>query len=305
VTERPFRFGLQVFNATSRSEWQDQARQAEDLGLDTILVPDHVLTGVFAPIVALDAMASVTSRLRVGTFVLNNDFRHPALVARDAATLDLLTDGRFELGIGAGHAAPEYAELGLDFDHAARRVDRLEESVQILRRLFDGQSVTVDGEHYQLRDHQLFPQRRPALLVGGNGTRVLELAAREADIVGFTGLGRTRADGQHHDVEWRVDQIDAKVRRVRVEAGERFDSLELNALVQQIEITDDRSSVIEATAHRVGADVDVMLAAPYMLIGTVDEVVEQIHDARTRWGLSYFVTRAIEPTAQIIAALRS
>ena len=132
---------------------------------------------------------------------------------------------------------------------------------------------------------------------------MLQLAAREADIVGFTGLGRTRPDGQRHDVEWGVDQIDAKVRLVRAEAGERFSRLELNALVQEVEITGDRRSVIEATAHRVGADVDVMLAAPYLLIGTVGEIVEQIHHARTRWGFTYFVTRAIQPTARIIAEL--
>jgi probable F420-dependent oxidoreductase len=132
VGERPFRFGLQVFAGESRSAWQDQARRAEDLGFDTILVPDHVLDGLFPPLVALDAMAAVTSLLHVGTFVLNNDFRHPALVARDAATLDLLSDGRFELGIGAGHAAPEYAALGLPFERGGHRVGRLEESVRIL-----------------------------------------------------------------------------------------------------------------------------------------------------------------------------
>ncbi len=303
MTQRSFRFGLQVFNAESRSGWQEQARQAEQAGFDTILVPDHVLGGVFPPIVALDAMASATSRLRVGTFVLNNDFRHPAFVARDAATLDLLTDGRFELGVGAGHAQPEYAELGLTFDSAERRVDRLEEAVGILRDLFDGHTVTVDGTHYQLRDHRLFPERRPILLVGGNGDRVLRLAATQADIVGFTGLGRTRADGQQHDMEWAIDQIDAKVALVRAAAGDRLDLLELNVLVQQIEITEDRRTVAEEAARRVGGDPEVMLDAPYMLVGTVEEIVEQIQNARKRWGFTYFVTRSMGPTERIIAAI--
>ncbi|HXY94294.1 MAG TPA: TIGR03621 family F420-dependent LLM class oxidoreductase [Acidimicrobiia bacterium] len=303
MASRSFRFGLQVFSGESRSAWRDLARRAEDAGFSTILVPDHVVDGLFSPLVALDTMASATSQLRVGTFVLNNDFRHPALVARDAATLDLLTDGRLELGIGAGHAAPEYAELGLVFDPAARRVARLGEAARILRELFDGRAVTVDGEHYRLQNHRLFPQRRPALLVGGNGDRVLGIAAEEADIVGFTGLGRTRADGQHHDLEWSDDQIDAKVALVRACAGKRLDDLELNLLVQQITITEDRRAAVEQTAARVDGDPEVMLAAPYMLVGTVDEIVEQIHEARDRWGFTYFVTRSLDPTARVIDAI--
>jgi probable F420-dependent oxidoreductase len=156
-----FRFGLQIFAASSRSEWQDHARRAEDRGFDTILVPDHVSAGLFSPMVALSALAEVTSTLRVGTFVLNTDFRHPALLAREAATLDLLTDGRLELGIGAGHAAPKYHEIGLGFDRAAVRVDRLEESVALLRRLFDCETVTVDGSHYRVHEHQIFPEHAP------------------------------------------------------------------------------------------------------------------------------------------------
>lgn len=304
MSAHSFRFGLQVFSAPSRAAWQEQGRRAEDVGFDVIVVPDHVAVGLFSPLVALDAIADVTSRLRVGTLVLNNDLRHPALLAREAATLDFLSEGRLELGVGAGHAAPEYTEVGLAFDRASVRVERLEESVRILRRLFAGETVTVEGNHYELRDHELFPPRRPTLLVGGNGDRALRLAAAEANIVGFTGLGRTRADGQHHDVEWAAHQIDAKVALVRDAAGERFDRLELNVLVQQIEITNDRRGVIEATAARVGADPEVMLGAPYLLVGTIDEITQQLHEARERWGFSYFVTRSAEPTARIIEALR-
>jgi probable F420-dependent oxidoreductase len=283
---------------------RDQARRAEDAGFDTIVAPDHVVDGLLPPLIALDAMASATSRLHVGTLVVNNDFRHPALVARDAATLDLLTDGRFELGIGAGHAAPEYAEIGLPFDPPARRVARLEESVRILCELFDGETVSFEGAHYQLQNHQLFPQRRPTLLVGGNGDRVLRLAATHADIVGFTGLGRTRTDGQRHDVEWSTDEVDAKVALVRAAAGERLDHLEFNVLIQQVTVTENRAGEIETTASRVGADPDVLLSAPYLLVGTVEQIVEQILRARDRWGFTYFVTRALEPTATIIDALR-
>jgi len=302
---RPFRFGLQVFGAQSRGEWQDQARRAEALGFDAIVVPDHVLTpGPFAPLAALDALAEVTSRIRIGTLVLNNDFRHPALVAREAATLDLLCDGRFELGIGAGHAEPEYAEIAIPFDRAATRVERLEESVRILRRLFDGETVTTGGAHYTLRSHQVFPKRRVHLLVGGNGDRVLQIAATYADTVGFTGLGRTLADGQRHETKWRLEDIDAKVESVRRAAGDRVADLEFNVLVQEVHITDDRDDVIEEIARRVDADPEVLRTAPFVLIGSREQIVEQLYEARRRWGFSYFVTRNPEASATIIESIR-
>lgn len=303
---RPFRFGLQVFGAQSRGEWQDHARRAEALGFDAIVVPDHVLTpGPLSPIAALDALAEVTTRISIGTLVLNNDLRHPALVARDAATLDLLSDGRFELGIGAGHAEPEYTEIGIPFEPAAVRVARLEESARILRQLFDGNAVTAGGPHYTLRDHALFPSRRVRLLVGGNGDRVLRIAAEYADIVGFTGLGRTLADGQRHEAKWSVEDIDAKVARVRRAAGARLADVEFNVLVQEVRITENRDVAIDEIARRVDADPEVLQTAPFVLVGTPVQIVEQLHAARERWGFSYFVTRTPDATATIIEAFRS
>ena len=298
---RPFRFGLQVGRAVSASEWRDAARRAEDIGFSSILVPDHVAEDLLSPMVALATMAEATTTLRVGTFVLNNDFRHPALLAREAATIDLLTDGRLELGIGAGHAAPEYAEIGLRFDRASVRVTRLEESARLLRRLFDGEEVTAAGTHYSVHAHRLAPARRPCLMVGGNGDRVLRVGAEVADIVGFTGLGSTLADGQRHDIQWAPEQIDAKVAIVRSAAGARLDDIELNALVQYVEITSDRVTAAERVAERL--DARELLDAPYMLIGTVAEIVEQLHAARERWGFTYFVTRDAKQTAPLIAAL--
>jgi probable F420-dependent oxidoreductase len=300
---KPFRFGLQVARAQSRREWRDGAHRAEDHGFSTILVPDHIADELLSPMVALATMAEATERLRVGTFVLNNDFRHPALLAREAATVDLLTDGRLELGLGAGHSAPEYAEIGLPFDRAGVRVSRLEESARLLRRLFDGETVTVEGTHYRVTAHRLAPVRRPQLLIGGNGDRVLELGGAVADIVGVTGLGRTQADGQTHAIEWHPAQIDAKIARVHAGAGTRIDNVELNALVQYIEITENRRASVEGFASRIDVDPEVLLDAPYLLVGTIDEIVEQLHRARERWGFSYFVTRDAAQTAPIIAAL--
>lgn len=303
MTARPFRFGLQVAQAESRRAWKEQARRAEDVGFDTVVIGDHIEQAL-SPMVALATMAEATEKLRVGTLTLNNDFRHPALLAREAATIDLLTDGRLELGLGAGHSAPEYAEIGLGFDRAGVRVARLEESARLLRRLFDGDEVTFDGAYYHVVAHRLSPLRRLRFLIGGNGDRVLQLAASVADIVGFTGLGRTLPDGQNHAIEWETQQIDAKVALVRAAAGNRFDELELNALVQYVEITDDRRTGAQRVANRLEIDTEVLLGSPYMLIGTVAEIVEQLHRARERWGFSYFVTRDAEQTGPIIAALR-
>jgi probable F420-dependent oxidoreductase len=303
MSARPFRFGLQVANAPSRRAWQEAAKHAEDVGFDVVLVPDHV-GELLSPMVALATMAEATTHLHVGTFVLNNDFRHPALLAREAATVDLLTDGRLELGLGAGHAAPEYAEIGLPFDPAPVRVARLEEAARLLRRLFDGDEVTVDGSYSRVEHHRLYPVRRPQLLIGGNGDRVLRIGAEVADIVGFTGLGRTRPDGQRHDTEWAPAQIDAKVAVLRAAAGDRLPELELNALVQYVAITNERRASAARVAARLEVDPDELLDTPYMLIGTVGEIVDQLHRARDRFGFSYFVTRDAEQTAPIIAALR-
>src|SRR5438132_6058089 len=190
---RSFRFGVSVRRAASRAEWQEQARRAEALGYSTFLVADH-LAEVVPPLLPLVSAADATTTLRVGTFVLNNDFRHPALVAREAATLDLLTDGRFELGLGAGHMQSEYDQIGLPFDAAGTRVERLAESVAVVKALLAGDEVTHAGLHYHLDGHRCFPPgpRRVPILIGGNGRRLLELAAREADIVGFTGFSHRR-----------------------------------------------------------------------------------------------------------------
>jgi probable F420-dependent oxidoreductase len=264
-----------------------------------------VTDGVLSPLTTLANIAAHTERVRIGTLVCNNDFRHPAVLAREAATLDLLSGGRLELGIGAGHAAPEYDEIGLPFDPPAVRVERLEEAVGLLCRLFDGERVAHAGAHYRLHDHALWPPRRPRLLVGGNGDRVLRLAAEHADIAGFTGLGRTLADGQHHEPEWDPVQIDAKVATFRNAAGDRAPDIECNALVQHIEITDDRNAAATRIGNRLGTDPEVLLSAPYLLLGTVDEIVPQLVAARARWGFSYFVTRDAVATAPVIAAARA
>jgi probable F420-dependent oxidoreductase len=298
---RSFRFGVSSKGAVDAAAWRALARRAEQLGYSTLVVADH-LAEMFPPLVALAAASEATTELRLGTFVVNNDFRHPARLARDAATLDLLTGGRFELGMGAGHMKSEYDEIGLRFDPGGVRVDRLVESVGILRALLAGDEVTHRGTHYQLDAHRCFPV--PAgpvpLLIGGNGTRVLQLAAARADIVGFTGFGH-RADAAdvrltHFTAPGLADRVEV----VRREAGDRFDDLELNLLVQAVVVTDDRRAAAERMRTRVGGlPIDAVLDSPFLLLGSVEQITEQVQGLRERFGVSYLVV--FEPAMHELA----
>jgi probable F420-dependent oxidoreductase len=290
----PFRFGVNVRDAPSRAAWQDKARKAEDLAYSTLLVPDH-LAAMLATIPAVMSAAAATKRLRVGTNVLNNDLRHPVLLAREAATMDLLTDGRLDLGLGAGYMRIEYEQAGLRFDRGRIRVDRLAEAIVIIKGLLGGAEVNFSGQHYRVTGHRIHPlpvQRpHPPIVVGGNGPRLLALAAREADIVNLTGITFTRGGTVPDMSGWRAAAIDERMRVVREAAGARFDHLELSAQVQRVIVTDRRREAAEELRKSwKELSVDEILEAPYALIGSVDEMVESLHVRRERWGLSYFVT---------------
>ena len=296
TTLRPFRFSLQAVQAGSRAEWVELARRAEDSGFDLLVTADH-LGGSMAPLVALATAAEATRSLRIGTMVLNNDFHHPVLLARDIATLDLLSDGRAEVGLGAGHARPEYNSAGIAFDLPGHRVARLEEAVQVLRRLLDGESVTHHGEHYQLKDARCDPrpvQPHVPLLVGGGGRRVHCIAARHADAVGFTGLGRILEDGQRHEpTGFPPTQVDAQVAAACAASGDRWSHLELQVLVQSVVVTNDASGAVERVRSRLpNLSFEEILTTPYLMIGTVDSLVERLVEQRQRWGFSHYTVRS-------------
>src|ERR1700760_1390471 len=224
VELKPFRFGVNARGAQSRAEWIEKARKIEALGYATLTVPDH-LVDLPAPMPALISAAEATKTLRVGTTVLNNDLRHPALVAREAATIDLLTDGRFQLGLGAGSIRSEYDEAGLPFDPGATRVARLAEAVAIIKGLLKGEQVTLAGQHYRVTGHRIAPlpiqQPGPPIFIGGNGRKLLTLAAREADIVGFSGLTFRNGGAVPPDLSgWRVSGLDERVRLVLAAASD-------------------------------------------------------------------------------------
>lgn len=304
---RSFRFAFQV-GGDHADDPAATARRAEELGFDVVSVPDHVGSGAPAPLVTLATMAAATSTIRVGTLVLNHDMRNPVQLAWEVATLDRLSGGRVELGLGAGHTPREYAATGIPLDPPAARKARLMDGVEVLRDLLDGREVTVQGEHFDLQQARIEPaaQQRLPILVGGNGRRLLTHAGAHADIVGLQGIGRTLSDGYSHAVRWDPDWLTEQVEQVRAGAGDRFDEVELNALVQVVEITDDRAAALaDICADVEGLSVEHAAAVPYLLVGTVDEIVAQLHAARDRWGVSYFSVRALDDFAPVLWAVRA
>lgn len=292
---KPFRFGVNVWNAKSRADWVETARKIEALGYATLTLPDH-LTDLIAPIPAMVSAAEATTTLRVGSNVLNNDLRHPVLVAREAAAVDLLSDGRLQLGLGAGSIRSEYDQAGMNFERGGVRVARLAEAVTIIKGLLKGEQVTFAGRYYRVTGHTLSPlpiQRpHPPLLIGGNGSRLLTLAAQEADIVGLSGLTFRSGGAAPPDLSgWKTASVDERVKLVREAAGEeRYARIELNALVQRVVVTDHRRRTAEELTSRwPQLTPDEILQSPYVLIGTVDQLVEDLQARRARWGISYYV----------------
>ena len=308
MTDRPFRFGVSATAIPAdRAAWQDQARRYEDLGFDVLLLADH-LGVMLPPLVPLVSAADATERLRLGTFVLNNDFWHPSLLARDAAATDLLTGGRLELGLGAGHAQGEYESSGLTYDRPGVRVERLAEAVPLLRRLLDGETVDHDGPHYTLRAAATgiaTAQHRVPLLVGGNGDRLLALAARHADIVGLVGF--TSGTGQvHTDLShFTWAGLAERIAHVRRHTGDRADAIELNILVQQV-ATGDRRAAADRLAAQIGQPAELFLDSPFVMLGSPDDLAA--HVARLRdAGVTYvvaFAERGAADLAPVIARQR-
>ena len=307
---RPFRFGFQL-SGEHAADPVTAARHAEELGFDIVLVSDHVGPGL-APMTTLAAIASGTERIRLGTFVLNNDMRNPVQLAWEAVSLDRLSGGRFELGLGAGHTPQEYTATGIPLDPPAVRKTRLVESLQVVRPLLSRSRELVAHAGTQ-QVHENDPARagvdvgepvqdRIPLLVGGNGARLLGAAGEIADIIGLQGLGRTLEDGHRHEVNWTAAHVDDQIAQVRAGAGDRFDELEFNALVQVFSITDDRDRGLREIADpRPNLSIDDASVVPYLMIGSIDEIVAHIHACRDRWGITYFVVRALDEFAPVLA----
>ena len=286
-TRHSFRFGTGLFPASSRDQLLSLARKVEDLGYDIGVVPDH-FESYLATSLSLLAVAETTRRLRIGSFVFDNDFRHPALLAKEVATLDQLSGGRFELGLGAGWKAVEYASTGIPFDPPGVRVSKLTESVHIIKRLLAGEKVTFDGIYYTLADLENFPlpvqTPHPPLLIGGGGKRVLSLAAREANIVGLL----VRSSGGKLDItDCSTAATNQRIQWIREAAGERFDSLELNTLVFNVIVTDHRQQAADQLGRERGLAAEHVLDSTHFLVGTIEQISEDIQRWREQFGISY------------------
>lgn len=302
---RPFRFGFQS-TSDDLAEVARTARAAEAAGFDVFQVGDHVGADL-SPFVALAAAAATTSTIRIGTLVLNNDLRHPVAVAQEVATLDRVSDGRVELGLGAGHSFPEYAAIGMTFDPPAVRKARLAEAIEILRPLLQGRKVDYTGTHYQVAAAQtLRPvQTRLPLLVGVNGPAALAHAARHADTVALTMLGRTLEDGQHHEMRWEAERLDATIGHIRTAASDRWSQLELHALVQGVVVTETRQRSAEDLGDLLSTPTSDVLATPFLCVGTHEEMAHHLLACRARWGINYFTVRDIDGFAPVMTLLRS
>jgi probable F420-dependent oxidoreductase len=307
---RKFRFGIQISSAPTAEAWAGLARQTEDLGFDTLFVPDH-FEDQLAPAPAMMAAADATTDLKVGCLVYDNDYRHPVILAKEAATLDVLTGGRTELGMGAGWMRTDYDQSGIPYDDPAVRVDRLEEGVAVVKGLFADGPFSFQGEHYTITELDGLPKPAqrpgPPLIIGGGRPRVLRLAGREADIVGISSTLRAGEIGPEAAADSVADQTDKKVAWVREAAGDRFEDIELNVQVAALMVTDDQQAGLEAIAPLYGLDTTTMADVPNAWIGSVEQLAEQAHARRDRWGVSYYVFMGVEnleAAAPLVAALR-
>jgi len=293
MATRPFRFGVQAGGAHGAREWRDLARQVEDLGYSTLFVPDHFIDTEMAPMVAISFAAAVTEQLRVGMLVLGNDYKHPAVAAKEAATVDLLSEGRLEFGLGAGWMQTDYEALGLAYDSPKVRIERLAEALAVVKGAWADEPFTHTGPSYTIRSYNGLPkpvQRPyPPILVGGGGERLLRLAGREADIVGINPNLRAGAITNDAVKTSLADQTTQKIAWVREGAGSRFDELELQIRYFLAAITDDARGLADGLAPGFGISADEALSSGVALVGTVDEVCDTLVERRERWGVSYVV----------------
>ena len=295
-----FRFALQASGAASPGAWRDLARKTEDLGYSTLYVPDH-LDDQWAPMVAVTVAAEATTTLRVGTLVLDNDFRHPVVLAKEAATLDVVTGGRFEFGIGAGWLRADYEQSGIAMDQPAVRVARLAESVAIMRAMWRDGSATFEGEHYRVTAAPGTPAPvtpgGPPLVVGGGSRRILRLAGECAYIVSVVPSLTAGYIGPEVAAEAVAEKYIERVRWAREAAGARAADLELQCWTVNVQVVPNASEVFESTAPLFGLTPDQLRAAPVALIGEAGEIIETLRKRREELGFSYIVVHEAEMDA--------
>ncbi len=306
--QRPFRFGIQASAVRDRAGWVALARRAEESGYSTLTMPDH-FTEQLAPIPALMCAADATERLRVGALVWDTDYRHPVVFAKELATLDVLSEGRLEIGLGAGWMTTDYEQSGIPYDPARVRIDRFEEALAVIKGAFAEGRFDHRGAHYTIDGYEGLPkplQRpRPPLLIGGGGKRMLTIAARQADIVGINGNLAPGAVGAEVLATMTAESVDEKLAVVRAAAGERFADIELNVRIFMVTFTDQRAATLDGLAAAIGYDRSGVEATPFALVGTPRQMADDLLARRERWGFSYVVVgqEDLEQFAPVVAEL--
>jgi probable F420-dependent oxidoreductase len=304
----PFRFGVQYPNAADGPSWRSEARKLEDLGYSTMFMPDH-FDEEWGPLVALTVAAEATTRLKVGSCMFDNDYRHPVVLAKECATLDLVSEGRFELGIGAGWLRTDYDRAGIDYDPAGTRVSRLEEAVQLLKRLFTGEPVTFSGSHYKVTDYTSFPRTHteggPPVIIGGGGRRVLRIAVEHADIIGVNPSLASGAIDAASIASTSPAAYAERIGWIHEAAGARFAGLELQCRVFVAQVGRPRAVIAEELAGLLGYPPDDVASSATVLIGTEDEIIETLLARRKELGFSYFVLGKadVDAFAPVVARL--
>jgi probable F420-dependent oxidoreductase len=309
---KPFRFLADAFDASTTRELGERARAAEAMGVTTFVLPDHLVPQL-APIPYLATVAALTERLRISAFVHNNDLRHPAVLAQELATLDVLSSGRLDVAIGAGWNEPEYRAIGLPFDPIGIRQARLAEAITVLKGCFGEEVFSFAGEHYTITDYDGYPkpvQRPyPPFLIGGGGRRTLELAAREANIVGLAPRILSGQRPDPHSITWAATE--EKIGWVREAAGDRFEGLEFNVYPSQwpIVVTDNLRSearkVLDRMKERTGVELTEqdIIDSPHIFIGSIDRFVEKLTDLRERLGINSFLVGSLDELGPVVERL--
>ncbi|MCA1569703.1 MAG: TIGR03621 family F420-dependent LLM class oxidoreductase [Chloroflexi bacterium] len=309
---KPFRFLAEARAVVSGRELAETARRAEAIGIDTLVIPDHLIEQL-APIPAMATIAAASDRLRIAGFVLNNDLRHPAVLAQDLASLDVLSDGRLDVAIGAGWNRVEYECIGLSFDPAPVRQARLTEAIAVLKGCFADGPFSHAGEHYTITEYDAQPkpvQRpHPPFMIGGGGRTTLELAGREAQIVGLA--PRILPNGAGDPASVTVAATAEKIGWARGAAGERADALEFNIYPSMtgISITDRARRDVEELANRleersgVRVPPDELLDSPHIFIGSVDGLVEKLSRLRTELGISSVMVGGVDELVPVVERL--
>ena len=303
---RPFRFGIQLSNAPDGDSWRALARKAESLGFSTLFVPDHFGES-WSPTVPLTVAAEATTTLNVGALVYDNDYRHPLVLARDMAALDVLSGGRVEFGIGAGWMTTDYEQSGIALSTPKVRIERMVEALAIWRQLWTQDSATFAGVHYQVDGAMCRPKPLtaggPPIIIGGGGRKVLSAAAQYASIIGVNPELTSGTAGVEAAKTAFADRYLERIGWIREAAGARFNDIELQVLCQMEQITPDRMTYAEGVAPLFGITAAEALAMPIVLAGTVEQVCDDLIERRETYGFSYIVLHDMDAFAPVVARL--